>query len=76
MSRRDSNLIRISFTNYNIGLLNDVRKTFLELGFHPSKIINEKQFFISRQEEIKKYLKEVGFSNNKHRERVKRFIAP
>ena len=76
MSKRDSNLIRISFTNYNLRLLNDTRESFLELGFHPSKIIHNRQFFISRQEEIKKYLKEIGFSNKKHLKRVKSFFSP
>lgn len=76
MSKKDPNLIRISFVNHNATLLNDVRKAFLKLGFHPSKLINRRQFYISRQEEIKKYLKEIGFSNNKHLNRVKGFYSP
>lgn len=75
MSKRDYRLIRINFTNHNITLLNDVRKAFLDLGYHPSKLINNRQFYISRQEEIKKYLKEIGFSNNKHKERLKSLVV-
>lgn len=74
MSKRDSNLIRISFTNYNKRLLNDARQAFVILGFSPSKIIQNKRFFISRQAEIRKYLKEIGFSNKKHQERSYKLI--
>jgi len=76
MSKRDSNLIRINFTNHNFSLLNDVYSAFVKLGFHPSKIINNKQFYISRQKEVWKYLKEIGFSNNKHINRLKSFKVP
>lgn len=76
MSNKDPNLIRIGFTNYNQTLLSDTRKALIALGFNPSKIILEKTFYISRQEEIKKYLKEIGFSNNKHKERLNQFTSP
>jgi hypothetical protein len=73
MSKRDFNLIRINFTNHNFTLLNDTRNGFIKLGFTPSKIIKNKQFFISRQNEIKKYLKEIGFKNIKHIKRLQEF---
>jgi len=73
MSKRDYNLIRINFTNHNFTLLNDSRKAFLELGYHPSKIINNRQFHLSRQNEIKEYLKEIGFKNAKHIRRLNNF---
>ena len=76
MSKRDSNLIRIDFTNYSEKLLNDARAAFLKLGFNPSKIIGDKKFFISRQSEIVRYIREIGFSNNKHIERLKLFNSP
>lgn len=75
MSKRDPNLIRINFTNHNLVLLNDTRKAFLQLGYHPSKIICEKQFYLSRQSDIRKYLKDIGFSNKKHLDRVKMFYS-
>lgn len=76
MSNKNPNLIRINFTNHNSTLLNDTRKLFLVLGFNPSKIINNRQFYISRQEEIKKYLKNIGFSNKKHRNRLNIIKSP
>lgn len=76
MSNQDPKLIRINFTNHNATLLNDARRAFLELGFHPSNIINNRQFHISRQDEIKKYLKEIGFSNKKHKDRLRMINSP
>ncbi len=75
MSNKDPHLLRISFTNYNTALLKDARETFMRLGFHPSKPIDNKRFYLSRQSEIKKYLKEIGFSNIKHIKRLERFKA-
>ena len=76
MSRKDPKLLRINFTNHNWALLNDTRKAFTILGFNPSKIINNRQFFISRQGEIKKYIKEIGFNNLKHNLRLQNFNSP
>lgn len=73
MSNRDSNLIRMEFTNHNKTLLNDARAAFIKLGFNPSKIISNKKIFISRQSDIARYIREIGFSNNKHIERIKIF---
>lgn len=75
MSNQDPRLLRMSFTNYNSTLLEDTRKAFISLGFFPSKIIKKKQFFLSRKEDIRKYLKEVGFSNKRHLDRIKMFKA-
>ncbi len=76
MSRRDSNLLRILFTNHNIALLKDTREAFIELGFSPSKLMNNRQFYLSRQAEIERYIKEIGFSNKKHLNRFIKFKAP
>lgn len=76
MSQRDSNLIRICFTNHNRRLLDDTRTAFVKLGFYPSKIISNKNIFISRQSDIVRYIKEVGFSNNKHKQRLQTFYSP
>jgi len=73
MSNRDKNLLRISFTNHNMTLLTDTRNSFIKLGYNPSKIMRKHHFFISRQDEIKKYLKEVGFANKRHITRLKKF---
>ena len=76
MSNKDPQLIRISFTNYDKKLLQDTRESFIKLGFSPSKIILNKQFFISKKKEIDKYLKEIGFSNEKHLNRLKVLNSP
>jgi len=66
MSKRDSNLYRISFKNKARKLLDDVREGLLLLNFSPSKIIQGEQIFISRKENIKRYINEVKFHNPKH----------
>jgi len=73
ISKFNKNL-RIDFTNHNKILLNDTRKAFLSLGFSPSKIINNKHFFISKQKEIIKYYNDIGFGNSKNLKRYKEFI--
>src|SRR3989344_4604348 len=72
MSNKDPNLLRISLTNYIPNLLDDVRKDLIKLGFHPSKIISNKHFFLSRKKDIKRYTQMIGFSNPKHIKRLKK----
>lgn len=74
MSIRDSNLARINFRNYNATLIKDFRSSLLKLGFHPSKIIHDNIIYLSRQKELYKYLKEIGFSNQKHLDRFNLFV--
>lgn len=73
ISKNNRNL-RISFTSYIPKLLKETRDSFIKLGFHPSKIIVNKNICLSRKEEIKKFLKEIGFSNNKHLKRLQNLI--
>lgn len=73
MSKKDSQLLRIKFTNYNFKLLADVRKAFIILGFSPSKIICNRDVYLSRKSDIEKYLREIGFSNEKHIKRLQGF---
>lgn len=75
MSQRDSTLLRISFKNHNKKLLEDVRETFIQLCFHPSKIITGNTIFISRKDDIENYIRTIGFHNPKHLIRLKK-IAP
>ena len=72
MSKKDPNLIRIGFTNYNNKLLEDVRVALTKLGFHPSKI-SYNRTNLSRKEDIVKYLNLIGFSNSKHQKRFDKF---
>ncbi len=74
-------LFQLTFENKNETLLRDTRKAFLRLGFKVSKLCGSKKrgstkFYITRKDQIKKYLKEIGFSNKKHSHRIKSFLAP
>jgi intein/homing endonuclease len=76
MSKRDKNLLRIGFTNHNKKLLADTHMAIMQLGFNPSRIIKNRAFVISRKADVRKYINEIGFSNEKHRRRLQNFIAP
>jgi intein/homing endonuclease len=56
MSKKDSNLLRIGFTNHNLTLLSQCQLAFTNLGFHPSKIVCKHSFFISRKSDITAWL--------------------
>lgn len=62
------NLLQISFKNNNRQLLRDFRKAFQKLGYHPSRI-SSRNVYLSRQEEIKRYMDEINFNNPKNRNR-------
>lgn len=72
ISKNNKNL-RISFVSHIPKLLGDVRNSFIKLGFNPSKIIRERQIFLSRKADIQKYTQEIGFSNSKHLKRLRTF---
>lgn len=67
------NLYQLSFKNYNYKLLEDTRKAFIELGYPISRISSNIQIYLSQQKYIRKFYKEIGFSNDKH---LKRYTAP
>jgi len=70
ISKKNKNL-RIDFTSCIPRLLNDAREAFISLGFAPSKVINKKHFFLSKKDEVEKYVKKIGFSNSKN---LKRYL--
>ena len=73
----NQNSHQISFRNYNITLMNDVRNSLLSLGVGVSKISKGNEITITRKTELRKFLNEVGFSNNKHLNKVKMWnLAP
>jgi len=69
----NQNSHQISFTNYNKALLNDVRGSLLSLGVGVLQITKGKEILITKKSELRKFLNEVGFSNFKHLNKVKRW---
>lgn len=66
--------MQISFKNYSEPLLKSARIIWLELGYHPTKITRY-QIYITRLQEIHKYVKEIGFSNYKHMKKYKKYLS-
>ena len=76
MSKKDPHLLRLSFTNCNHTLLKDTRNAFIQLGFSPSRITRNNKIYLSRKQDIARYINEIGFSNNKHIVRFQKFSSP
>lgn len=70
ISKNNLNL-RVNYTSYIPQLLKDVREGLIKLGFAPSKMIKEKQIFLSSKRDVQKYVKEIGFGNQKNLNRLK-----
>ncbi len=67
----NQNSHQINFCNKNQYLLNDVRDSLIKLRINPSKISKEKDLYITKRSELKRFLKVVGFHNPKHLNKVK-----
>ena len=70
-------LFQLTLENRNITLLRDSRKALLMLGFRVSKICGNRteygtKFYITRKDQIQKYIKEIGFSNKKNLNKIRR----
>lgn len=74
LSNKNPGTVRIGFKNTDRSLSSAYRKALLKLGFHPSRLIHG-NVFLTRKEDTKRYLKEIGFNNTKHKERLLK-IAP
>jgi len=74
LSNKNPETIRIGFKNADKSISAAYKKALLKLGFHPSKLI-QRNIFLTRKEDTRNYLKEIGFHNMKHRKRLLR-IAP
>ena len=68
---KDNRNIRISFTSYIPALLSDVRNSLIKLGFSPSKIISNKEVYLTSKQTVDDYIKTIGFSNSKHLKRIR-----
>jgi hypothetical protein len=66
--------LQIIFTSASEPLLKSVRKIFFKLGYNPSKI-SYRKIYLTRFNEIHKYVKEIGFSNSKHMKRYKNYLS-
>jgi intein/homing endonuclease len=66
----NQNSYQICFTNYNLYLLKDVRDSLLRLGVNCSNI-SKHDVYITKKSELRKFLKLIGFSNNRHLSKVK-----
>lgn len=64
---------QIAFTNHNKKLLGDVREALIFLGMNPSKIVSGRRIYLTKKSELQKFLKEIGFSNSRHFDKVKMF---
>ncbi len=69
----NQNSYQICLVNYNNTLLNEVRNNLLNLGIGVSKITKGRDILITKKSELRKFLKEIGFSNSKHLEKIKRW---
>lgn len=69
ISKKNKNL-RVSFTSHIPRLIKDVHNSFIRLGFRTSKIMGGRQIFISSKEDVSRYIKDVGFKNQKHLKRL------
>ena len=61
---------QICFTNYNLRLMKEVRDSLLKLGINCSKISN-KDIYITKKSELRKFLKLIGFNNYRHLKKIK-----
>lgn len=62
---------QICFTNANQGLLQDVVDSLLSLRINCSKISKGKDIYITKKSELRKFLKLINFSNDRHLKKVR-----
>ena len=70
ISKKTNRNLRVSFTSCIPALMEDVRNSFIKLGFNPSKIMREQEIYLSSKDDVNKFIKEIGFSNDKHLKRL------
>lgn len=79
LDNRNSKRIQFSLTNRNIDLLKDTREALLELDIFCSEISNienkngSARIYISSEEDLNKFCKEIGFHNPKHLNKIKEY---
>ncbi len=63
--------VQMSFSNRSKPLLDSVRIMLLELSYHPSRATHV--FYLSRKEDLQRYVSVIGFGNPKHSQRAHAF---
>jgi len=66
------NAVQMSFKNRSFPLLAGTREILLSLGYRPSKISNY-SIYLTRRQDIRRYIEEIGFGNEKHGLRARLF---
>lgn len=66
-----SNAIQMSFSNRSKPLLDSLRIMLLKLSYHPSKATHV--FYLTRKEDLQRYVSMIGFGNPKHSRRAREF---
>lgn len=69
----NQNTYQIVFTNFNQKLLKNVRNSLLSLGITPSKITKGNKIYITKKSELRKFLKQIGLRNPRHKIKVERW---
>jgi hypothetical protein len=67
---KNQNSHQICFTNVNKNLMGDVRNSLLNLGINCSKV-SGKDLYITKKSELRKFLKLIDFSNDRHLKKIK-----
>lgn len=71
--RLSKNTFQVVFTNYNLKLLNDVRKALIQLDIIPSQITKRNKLYITKKSQLKRFLKLIGFKNPRHLAKIQRW---
>ena len=73
----NQNSHQISFRNYNPTLIKDVRDSLVLVGINCSRISKGNEITITKKSELLKFLKEIGFHNSKHIDKIRKYnLAP
>jgi len=65
--------VQIAFTNRSLPLLGAILRSLHILNYHPSKI-SMFRVYVTKRKYVLKFIKKIGFSNPKHRQRALKFV--
>ncbi len=64
-----------TITSYADKLVVDILEILRNLGYQPTNRSSQKSVYLRRQDEIRRYFKDIGSSNSKHIKRYERFTG-